>query len=122
MPRLSQWFVKSAVIYLIIGMLAGIIMGAKQDFSAAPAHAHLNLIGWVTMTLMGLYYTVFPGKAERGIARTQFWVQTIGLWIMIPSLFFKVTGLVDLGELPLILGSIITLLGVVIFAVVVYRD
>jgi hypothetical protein len=39
----------SAVI-LLAGMLAGIVMGIKvmgikQDFALAPAHAHLNLIG-----------------------------------------------------------------------------
>jgi hypothetical protein len=36
----------SAVI-LLAGMLAGIVMGIKQDFALAPAHAHLNLVGGV---------------------------------------------------------------------------
>lgn len=121
MPRLSQWFIKSAVIYLIIGMIGGIIMGAKQDFAAAPAHAHLNLIGWVTLVLMGLYYNAFPAKAERGVAKAQFWVQTVGLWLFVPSLFLKLTG-TDIGEAPIIIGSFVTLLGVVIFAYIVYRD
>ena len=33
----------SAVI-LLAGMLAGIVMGIKQDFTLAPAHAPLNLV------------------------------------------------------------------------------
>ena len=34
----------------------GIAMAMRQDFTLAPAHAHLNLLGWVSMALYGLYY------------------------------------------------------------------
>jgi hypothetical protein len=33
-----------SVVILVVGMLAGIIMGIQQDFALAPAHAHLNLV------------------------------------------------------------------------------
>lgn len=32
-----------------------IYMGIAQDHSLTPVHAHLNLLGWVTMFLTGLY-------------------------------------------------------------------
>jgi cbb3-type cytochrome oxidase subunit 1 len=121
MPKLSQWFIKSAVVYLIIGMIGGIIMGAKEDFTLAPAHAHLNLIGWVTLFLMGLYYNANPLKAARGIATIQFWVSTVGVWVMIPGL--ALTLLLNPIGIPLtILGSLITLAGVILFATIIYRD
>ena len=34
----------------------GIFMATSQDFTLMPAHAHLNLLGWVSMALYGLYY------------------------------------------------------------------
>jgi hypothetical protein len=37
-------------------------MGIAQDFTLSPAHAHLNLLGWVTMAIYGLYH--------RGAGRT----------------------------------------------------
>ena len=46
----------SAVI-LLAGMLAGIVMGIKQDFALAPAHAHLNLVGGVLLFLFGPAYS-----------------------------------------------------------------
>jgi hypothetical protein len=48
------------VVILLVGMLAGIDMGIRQDFVLAPAHAHLNLVGGVLLFLFGLYYRVIP--------------------------------------------------------------
>lgn len=47
----------------LAGMSAGILMGILQDFTIAPAHAHLNLLGWVTMALYGLYHRSFGRRA-----------------------------------------------------------
>ena len=47
----------------LAGMAFGIFMGIRQDFMLAPAHAHLNLLGFVTMFLSALYYRVFPVAA-----------------------------------------------------------
>ncbi|MCX5517622.1 hypothetical protein OSH10_04175 [Kaistia defluvii] len=120
MPRISQMFIGTAVIYVIIGMLGGIIMGAKQDFSLAPAHAHLNLIGWVSLALMGFYYNANPAKAESRLALIQFWISTIGLWIMIPGLVLTLRG-APAGEPIVILGSLITLIGMILFATAIFR-
>lgn len=121
MPRISQWFIKSAVIYVILGMLMGITMGIKQDFTLAPAHAHLNLIGWVSLALMGFYYNAHPAKAESRLALIQFWVSTVGVWVMIPGLILTLQ-LVPVGEPLVIVGSLITLAGMVLFAFNVYRN
>jgi drug/metabolite transporter (DMT)-like permease len=120
MPRISQWFIGTAVIYVIIGMIGGIIMGAQQDFTLAPAHAHLNLIGWVSLALMGFYYNANREKAESRLATVQFWTSTLGLWIMIPGLVMTLR-MVPAGEPIVIAGSIITLIGMVLFAVAIFR-
>jgi hypothetical protein len=120
MPKISQWFIGSAVIYVIVGMLGGIIMGAKQDFTLAPAHAHLNLIGWVSLALMGFYYNANPAKAAGRLALIQFWVSTVGLWIMIPGLVLTLRGEPS-GEPIVILGSLITLVGMILFATSIFR-
>ena len=39
----------AAVIAVLVGMSWGIVMAISQDHSAMPAHAHLNLLGWVSL-------------------------------------------------------------------------
>ena len=62
----------------LAGMAFGIFMGIKQDFLLAPAHAHLNLLGFVTMFLSALYYRVFPQAAASKLAVYQAVVSVIG--------------------------------------------
>jgi hypothetical protein len=51
---ISPLFLRVAVVFAITGMALGIYMGAAQDFALSPVHAHINLVGWVSMFLAGL--------------------------------------------------------------------
>ena len=51
-PAATTWL-KLAVLYLIVGVGLGIAMGATENFTLRPVHAHLNLLGWTTMALGG---------------------------------------------------------------------
>jgi hypothetical protein len=54
--RLSYFCLVIAALSAIVGMTLGIHMGLTQDFTLAPAHAHNNRLGWVGVSLCGLYY------------------------------------------------------------------
>ena len=55
---------ENAATDLEVGMLAGIAMGIEQNFTLAPAHAHLNLVGGVLLFLFGLYYRLIPAAGK----------------------------------------------------------
>lgn len=90
MPRVSLWFFAVATVYVMIGMGFGIFMGASQNFTIAPAHAHLNLIGWVTMALYGTFYAL-AREASKKLAWTVFWLNNAAVSIMFPSLAMVLT-------------------------------
>src|ERR1700721_3801623 len=54
---------RAAVLMVIAGMIWGIVMGISQDHSTMPAHAHLNLLGWVSLFLFGIYNPLHPAVA-----------------------------------------------------------
>ena len=54
--RIEQYCIAVAATAALCGMGLGIFMATSQDFTLMPAHAHLNLLGWVSMALYGLYY------------------------------------------------------------------
>jgi hypothetical protein len=60
--RISDFCFLFAGASALTGMAMGFVMGMSQDFTLAPSHAHLNLLGWVTMAIYGLYH--------RGAGRT----------------------------------------------------
>lgn len=119
MPQVSQLFFKTATIFFLIGIIMGLHMGISGDHSPAPAHAHLNLLGWVSSAIFGIYYALNPLKATGKLAMAQFAVYTLGLIIMIPALYFMYRGNTALE--PLVgIGSFIVLAGVLLFTVVVF--
>ena len=89
---LSMRFLLTAALWGIIGMLLGIIMGAKQDFSMSPVHAHINLLGWVSLAIYGIVYRLYPVMAEGRLTGTQFYLANLGLLIMAPSLAVVLKG------------------------------
>src|SRR5690242_14929195 len=69
MRNIAFCFFGAAVLCVTVGMFWGIHMAISGDHLMAPAHAHLNLVGWTTMGLFGLYYTVTPAAADTLLAK-----------------------------------------------------
>src|SRR5450759_4890225 len=75
---IGSLMMRVSVVVLLVGVLAGILMGIRQEFALAPAHAHLNLIGGVLLFLFGLYYRLVPAAGASALARVQGWLHMIG--------------------------------------------
>lgn len=119
MTRISDRFLQLGVLAALIGMTMGIVMGARQDFTLAPAHAHLNLLGWASMMIYGLFYRVFPGAGRGWLAVGQFWLAVTGLIVLIPSLALMLLGN-HAAMAGIAVGSLLTLLSMVFFAAIVF--
>ena len=119
MPVLSQLYFKTAIVFLIVGIAAGIHMSITGDHSVTGAHAHINLLGWVTMALFGTYFAFEPEKAKSRLARIQYGVYTIGVVVMMPSLYFLLMGNPALEPLVAV-SSLVVFAGVLLFAVVIF--
>jgi hypothetical protein len=120
MPRVSLWFFAVAPVYVLIGMGFGIFMGASMNFTLAPAHAHLNLIGWVTMALYGTFYGL-AREASQKLAWTVFWLNNAAATIMFPSLAMVLTqGDGSPFLVPLIVSEFLAFGAMLCFAVSVW--
>lgn len=108
-------WLKLAVLYLLIGIGLGIFMGATQTFTLSPVHAHLNLLGWATMALAGLIYSVFPQAGYSKLAKVHFWLHNIALPVMMVSLSFLRFG--HTGVIPVLaISEIVAAVGILVFA------
>jgi hypothetical protein len=63
--RLPNYCFRLAVATVILGMCLGMYMGIVHDFTLAPVHAHMNLLGWVSLFLLGLFYRTHPKAISR---------------------------------------------------------
>ena len=67
MPTLSRYFIKTGLLYFVVGLLMGAVMLAQPLFgwpsglqTLRPVYLHFLFIGWVTQIIMGVGYWMFP--------------------------------------------------------------
>ena len=114
MKGVAFWFLLMGVLYVIIGMCYGIWMSIQQDFTTAPAHAHLNLIGFVLGSVFAYYYHLFPNAGAK-IRWAHFWIHQGAVVLMFPGIIIAITS----GDETLVkIGSLLALASAVIFAYV----
>ncbi|HZS65266.1 MAG TPA: hypothetical protein VFA53_12330 [Xanthobacteraceae bacterium] len=115
----SSLLLRVSIVLLLLGLIVGIGMASHQDFTYAPAHAHLNLIGGVLMFLAGLYYRVVPQAGVGVLAKTQATLHIIG------AVFFPIGIAAVLTnphfEFLAIIGSLIVLAAIGLFAFIIFR-
>ncbi len=118
MKGVAFYFFFTGVIAVTLGMVWGIQMSAAQDFTMGPAHAHLNLVGWVTFGLFGVYYHLVPAAAEARLAWVHYGVALAGLVAMTGGLYVYFRGGTDAF---VVVGSILSAMSMLIFLVTVWR-
>ncbi len=117
---MSARFLRIAVVYFVIGAVLGLYMGITATFSQAPVHAHLNLLGWVSLAVIGLIYHVSPAAGETRLARIHFWLHNLGLPVFMVGLAAVLTG--NQAMIPLVAAAAsVVLVGIVLFAVNLFR-
>ncbi|MFZ5722531.1 MAG: cytochrome-c oxidase [Pseudomonadota bacterium] len=117
----NRWL-RIAVVYFVVAVMIGVFMAATHDHRLTPVHTHLNLLGWVSLALIGFIYRAFPQAATSRLAKTQFWLHNLAL----PPMMLALGGLMLTGntalEPLLAICSIAVLVSVVIFAFNVLRQ
>lgn len=122
MPRVSAAFFVTGGLFVLVGMVAGMYMGANEDFRLAPAHAHLNLLGWVTMALYGGFYAFTAKTMSKRLAWTNYALSTVGVLVMIPSLAIFLTSR-DAALVPFMgVGEGLTVLSLLVFLTSAVRE
>lgn len=114
-------WLKLSALYLVIGVAMGIAMGASENFVLRPVHAHVNLLGWATLALSGLIYSVFPQAGQSRLAQVHFWLLNLSLPVMMGALTMLMLG--NKSVIPVLaMAEIVAALAVLAFVVNIFRN
>ncbi len=111
---------RTAVIMGLLGLTMGIGMGITHDFSLAPAHAHVNLLGWVSFFLYGAFYMLVPGAAKGILPKVHYALSITGAVAMTGGIAMIVTGHEAFTPVAII-GSLVVYAGFLTFIWIVFR-
>ena len=110
----------ASAVLLLIGMLAGVVMGMHQDFTLAPAHAHLNLVGGVLLFMFGLYYRLVPAAGRLAMATVQRSLHIAGAVLFPAGIALVTLKGHDYVAAPIV-GSLIVVVATALFVTIVFR-
>lgn len=124
MSKLTVYFARMSVLYLGAGASLGALMVIWPELrlQGYTAHAHINLLGWVSMMIYGVSYHVFPRFSGRNMVSetmgwVHFWFVNIGLVGLVAGFFLDAT----LGETAIVgikaLSGGLVLAGIFMFIV-----
>jgi hypothetical protein len=94
MPRLSVWFVRTALLYLTTGFTFGGLMLANKGMPYAPlvwallpAHIEFLLVGWMVQLALGVGFWILPrfSAGSRGnvsLAWASYGLLNLGIWMV----------------------------------------
>jgi peptidoglycan/LPS O-acetylase OafA/YrhL len=118
--KASDLSLRSAVLVAILGMAWGIAMAASHDHSTMPAHAHVNLLGWVSLFLFGIFYRLHPTIDRSRAAVLQVYAWIIGTLAMAGGLALLFSGH-EFGEPIAAVASLWMLVSMAVFSWLVFR-
>lgn len=124
MPKLTIWFVRTALIYLLLGFTAGASLLIQKSFNPAPRiwlvlplHIEWMLIGWVFQLAMGIAFWIlprFPKPPVRGneaIAIFSYALLNTGILLILVDNISQLNGMLSFS------GRIFEAVAVICFAI-----
>jgi cbb3-type cytochrome oxidase subunit 1 len=91
-----EWFVKAFIRASLAWFTAGIVLGLAMAAHPAwavyrPAHAHMNVVGFITMMIFGVGYQLLPRLFGHrlhspALAVVHWWLANLGLATMVTGL------------------------------------
>ena len=123
MPRLSQWLIKAALIYLLLGFTVGALLLTHKGISLHPAlwswlptHIEFLLMGWILQIAMGVGFWILPRywqeprRPKETFAQAAFVLLNLGIWLVVLGTTFRI------GSWALLAGRVVETSAVVLFA------
>jgi uncharacterized membrane protein YczE len=119
--KASSLSFQAAVLFVLAGMVWGLQMAISQDHSAFPAHAHLNLLGWVSLFLFGIYYRLHPSLDQSRAALVQVWIWVAGTIVLAIGVALAHTGH-EAGDPIAAVGSFVVLADMLLFGWLLHKS
>jgi len=121
-----RWFVRSALVWLVLGVFLGLGLAiAPARFAVLrPVHLHMNLLGFVTLMIFGVGYQVLPrfsgGRVlDERLIPINLLLSNLGLAILVVAWVLRalVPAVAPAMGVVLGVGGLLASAGAIIFAV-----
>ncbi len=124
MPRLSQWMIRAALLYLLLGFTFGALLLTHKGlpffrifwlWGWLPAHIEFLLFGWIVQVTMGVAFWILPRYWEKPhrpkttYAQLAFMLLNLGIWLVVAGTALR------MGRMVAVVGRGVEIAAVISF-------
>ncbi|QQZ08618.1 hypothetical protein [Heyndrickxia vini] len=84
----TKLLLRMSALYGVIGAVLGSHMAASNAYAFRPVHAHILVVGWLSLFAFAIYYRVFSIPKKSVLATIHIWTAivgsfglTVGMWL-----------------------------------------
>lgn len=123
MNNYSQTLLRFSAIFALIGAFLGSHMAGAGSLAFRPIHAHILVVGWLSLFAWAVYYKVFYRKISR-LARFHVWSAIIGSIGLTVGMWFQFVNPLHLPNgftlILYIVGGTILLISYILFLILTF--
>ncbi len=123
MNQYSKILLRFSALFALVGAIIGSHMAGAGSYAFKSVHAHVLVVGWLTLFAWSVYYKLFT-PVNKGLAKFHVWTAiigsiglTVGMWLY----YVRPFDLADsVTTIFFIVGGSILLISFVLFAVLTF--
>ena len=120
MNNIGRTYILLGLLWLLAGTIFGTWIGASDHLQYGDGHAHMNLLGFVTSSLFGLFFIIMPGMTRSKLAMPQLVLFQVGSVALVLGKILVTAGTTIL---PLLIGgSFAVIIGVILMLVILWQS
>ncbi|WP_074733384.1 hypothetical protein [Halobacillus karajensis] len=120
----TRFFIRVAAIYALIGAFMGSHMAGGGGLQLSAIHAHILVVGWLSLFAFGIYYKVFSIPKKSKLATAHVWTAFFGVFGLTAGMWLYYTqpipGMNPFNTIFFIVGGTILLIAFVLFAIMTF--
>ncbi|WP_173918431.1 hypothetical protein [Halobacillus sp. Marseille-Q1614] len=120
----TRFFVRTSAIYALIGAFIGSHMAGGGGYQLTAIHAHILVVGWLSLFAFAMFYKVFSIPKDSKLAKFHVWSSffgvfglTAGMWLYYTQ---PISGLEVFSLIFFIVGGTILMLAFIAFAIMTF--
>ncbi|WP_226581684.1 hypothetical protein [Halobacillus litoralis] len=120
----TRFFVRVAALYALAGAFMGSHMAGGGGLQLSAIHAHILVVGWLSLFAFGIYYKVFSIPKDSKLATAHVWTSFFGVFGLTTGMWLYYTqpieGLGAFNTVFFIVGGTILLIAFLLFAIMTF--
>jgi heme/copper-type cytochrome/quinol oxidase subunit 1 len=125
---LVRRYLKTGIVFLLVGLVTGGVMLVRRELTGiypspalVSAHAHVILVGFVMMMILGVAHWMFPRpirddpRYRPGAAETAYWVMTVATALRFAAELASPATAAPLVRAAVVAGGLGQIVGVALF-------